>query len=146
MIRLIVTANDELYERLSEIARAEGEAPQRARTVLQAFRRATVLGTQANNDPDPRADGHLARIVVDMALVAADTLIEALHSRPYTSQIPLLAVRCNDRRLPLSLRRLCVEILSPDSNLSGDGGSLAEGERPSDEALPLPEERLGGDL
>jgi hypothetical protein len=83
-------------------------------------------------------DGHLSSIVVDMALVAADTLIEALHSRHNTAQVPLLAVQCGDRPLPFSLRRLCVGILPADAPQSADG------ETPSGDGLSSSEEPMVG--
>jgi CheY-like chemotaxis protein len=51
-------------------------------------------------------------IVVDMALRAADTLLEALHSRKETSSIPVLAVTTDEaKQLPPELRRLCAAVL-----------------------------------
>jgi hypothetical protein len=112
-IKLIITASDPLYEALSEKVRAEGQVPRRARNVLQGFEQAMRLG-------EPRADrseegstarAELAGIIVDMSLRAADTLLEALHSRPSTSSIPLMAVKCDSQVLPLALRRLCTDVL-----------------------------------
>jgi hypothetical protein len=102
MIRLIVTANDELYGWLDRRARAEGNAPRRALDVLDAYRQAKALG------PD-------ATIVVDMALPTADTLVEALHSRQATAHLPIFAVRCDGRPLPLAVRRLCADVLESDT-------------------------------
>jgi hypothetical protein len=134
MMRLIVTANDQLYERLSEAARVEGETPQRARTVLQGFKRATVLSALAEGAPaTSRAGDPLSSIVVDMALVAADTLIEALHSRPSTAPIPLLAVQCDAHPLPLSLRRLCVKVLPAEAIPSATEPPLGDNSTSSEE-------------
>jgi len=100
MIRLIVTADDELYYRLSNKARDPGDAFRRARNVLDGHRMATTepVGT----------------IVVDLALHAADTLVETLHSRASTSHIPLYVVGCGER-LPFELRRLCTDVLESDA-------------------------------
>ena len=102
MIHLIVTANDELYERLDHQARADGNTPRRAKDVLDGYRQAKALG------PD-------STVIVDMALSTADTLVEALHSRHATAHIPLLAVQCDERPLPLAVRRLCAEVLQADT-------------------------------
>ncbi len=102
MISLIVTANDELYERLDHQARAEGNTPRRAVDVLDGYRQAKALGPGST-------------IVVDMSLSTADTLVEALHSRQATAHIPLLAVRCDGRPLPLAVRRLCADVLASDT-------------------------------
>jgi hypothetical protein len=120
MIKLIVTASDPLYEALSEKVRAEGQTPRRARNVLQGYEQASSLvGSQsAHLAEEPAPQDKLAGIVVDMSLRAADTLLEALHSRQGTSGIPLVAVKCSGQALPLALRRLCTNILEPSSRAS----------------------------
>jgi DNA-binding response OmpR family regulator len=102
MIRLIVTANDELYEQLNKKARAEGDSVQRATDVLDGYRQAKMLGQDAI-------------IIVDMSLSTADTLVETLHSRHATAHIPLLAVQCDRQPLPLALRRLCTDVVEADA-------------------------------
>ena len=102
MIKLIITANDELYHQLSARTRLEGGFPRRATDVLDGYRQARTLGAEAE-------------IVVDMSLSTADTLIEALHSRQATASIPLFAVKCDSRPLPLALRRLCIDVLELDT-------------------------------
>jgi hypothetical protein len=116
-IKLIVTASDPLYEALSEKVRAEGQFPWRARDVLQGFEQATRLGElQADRaEEDLTSRLKLAGIVIDMSLRAADTLLEALHSRQSTSSIPLMAVKCDCQVLPLALRRLCTDVLDLNS-------------------------------
>ena len=119
MIKLIVTASDELYSTLCDQVRADGDIPQRACDVLQGFRHATQLGRgqagqEAVTDSPPR--DQLSGIVVDMALHAADTLLETLHSRQSTSGIPLVAVRCDGQPLPVALRRLCTDVLETDTS------------------------------
>jgi hypothetical protein len=123
MIKLIVTASDKLYQVLSEKARAEGHVPQRAHDVLRGFEQAARLGkAQADTASlHPQHQDRLSGIVVDMSLRAADTLLETLHSRQYTSGIPLVAVKCDGEVLPLALRRLCTEVLETDG-----GGALDE--------------------
>jgi hypothetical protein len=101
MIRLIVTADDELYYRLSSKAHDPGDAFRRARNALGGYRMATTEPVGA--------------IVVDLALYAADTLVETLHSRPSTSHIPLYVVGCGER-LPFELRRLCTDVLESDAS------------------------------
>jgi hypothetical protein len=113
MIRLIITANDELYDRLSTRARAEGEFPQRAVNVLDGFNQAMEL--EAGSAGGPTSARAVSAIIVDMSLHAADTLVETLHSRRITSHIPLLAVNCDKRQLPLALRRLCTDVLEADT-------------------------------
>jgi hypothetical protein len=98
MIKLVVTANDRLYERLA-CAGDQGCQFQRATNVLDGFRLATTQ--------------EIDMIVVDISLHAADTLIETLHSRPATSRIPLYVVESDDR-LPFELRRLCTDVLEAD--------------------------------
>jgi len=100
MIRLIVTADDALYDRLAHRAKNEGDTPQRAKDVLAGF-------SQAMAQP-------VGMIIVDMSLRAADTLLETLHSRRATAAIPLLAVTAN-RPLPFELRRLCAAVLEVDT-------------------------------
>lgn len=101
MIRLIVTADDELYHRLSTKYREADHASRRARNVLDAYRMA--------------AAGSVDAIVVDLSLHAADTLVETLHSRPLTSHIPLYVLECGAQRLPFELRRLCKDVLESDA-------------------------------
>lgn len=96
MIRLIITADDGLYDRLACRAQAEGDTPRRATNALAGLE-------QAMSEP-------AGLIIVDMALRSADTLLEALHSREETTAIPLLAVTA-DGRLPFELRRLCAAVL-----------------------------------
>ena len=118
MIKLIVTASDELYQTLSDKVRAEGHTPQRARDVLQGFEQAAQLVDAAAARPSesPQPSDKLSGIVVDMSMRAADTLVETLHSRKSTSNIPLLAVKCDGQALPLALRRLCTEVIETDKN------------------------------
>ena len=100
MIRLIITADDNLYNRLASRTQDEGDMPKRATNVLDGFKQATTQSA--------------GMIIVDMSLPAADTLLETLHSREETATIPLLAVT-HDGRLPLELRRLCAAVLEVDS-------------------------------
>ena len=100
MIRLIVTADDELYDRLAHRARAEGDTSHRANHALAGLEQAMAESP--------------GLIIVDMALRSADTLLETLHSRRETSSIPLLAVT-TDGRLPLELHRLCVGVLEVET-------------------------------
>jgi hypothetical protein len=102
MISLVITANDELYERFDRRTRADGNTSLRAKDVLDGYRQAKMLGLDAT-------------IVVDMSLPTADTLVEALHSRQATAHIPLLAIQCDQRPLPLGVRRLCVGVIEPDT-------------------------------
>lgn len=98
MIRLIITVDDTLYELLARRAQHEGDAVQRSTNVLDGFKQATTRPTDM--------------IVVDMSLRAADTLLEALHSRKETSSIPVLAVTQDEtKQLPPELRRLCAAVL-----------------------------------
>ena len=99
MIRLIVTADDELYERLASRAQLEGDTPQRATNVMNGFKQSVMHP--------------VGMIVVDMSLHAADTLLETLHSREETAAIPLLAVTA-DGWLPFELNRFCTEVLKAD--------------------------------
>jgi len=96
MSRLIITADDTLYRRLACRTEDEGDTPQRANNVLDGFRLAT----------SQRID----MIVVDIALHAADTLVETLRSRPVTAAIPLYVVK-SGKQLPFELRRLCTDVL-----------------------------------
>lgn len=100
MIRLIVTADDDLYSRLSSTDRNPGDTYRRARNVLDGYSMATAepIGT----------------VVVDLTLHAADTLVETLHSRPSTSHIPLCIVE-RGKRLPFELRRMCTDVLGSDA-------------------------------
>jgi len=96
MIQLIVTANDVLYEQLVQEIDCEDDTVRRANNVLDGFRFVTTQTVD--------------KIVVDMALHAADTLIETLHTRPETKHIPVYVIKAS-RELPLALRRLCTDIL-----------------------------------
>jgi len=96
MVRLIITADDELYERLAGRARADGDVPQQAADALAGLEQAVA------QQP--------GMILLDMALRSADTLLETLHCRPETAGIPLLAVAPGGR-LPFELRRLCAAVL-----------------------------------
>ncbi|MFZ5915634.1 MAG: hypothetical protein ACOYZ7_01720 [Chloroflexota bacterium] len=100
MIRLIVTADDALYDRLARRAQTEGDTPHRATNVLDGLKQATAQP--------------VAMIWVDMSLHAADTLLEALHSRQATAAIPLVAL-AGRGRLPFELRRLCAAVLEVDT-------------------------------
>ena len=102
MIWLIVTANDELYDRLAQKAGQEGDSARHATDVLNGYRQAKTLVQEAV-------------IIVDMSLSTADTLLEALHSRQATAHIPLLAVQCDHHPVPLALRRLCTDVLEADT-------------------------------
>jgi hypothetical protein len=101
MIRLIITADDELYRRLSTRSGETGDTCRRAQNVLDGYRIA--------------ATGSIDAIIVDLAVHAADTLVETLHSRPATSHIPLYVVEYATERLPFALRRLCTDILESDA-------------------------------
>ena len=96
MIRLIVTADDKLYDRLAYRTQTEGDTPERATDALAGLNQATALPA--------------GMIMVDMSLHAADTLLEALRSRQETQSIPLLAIT-TDGQLPFELRRLCAAVL-----------------------------------
>ena len=100
MTRLIITADNALYERLACRTQEEGDTPQRATNVLDGLRLATTQPVDM--------------IVVDMSLHAADTLVETLHSRTATAGIPLYVVKSGER-LPFELRRLCTDILEADT-------------------------------
>jgi DNA-binding response OmpR family regulator len=100
MIRLIVTADDELYNRLSHGGRDLEETFRRASNVLDGHRMAMTEPVSA--------------IVVDLTLHAADTLVETLRSRPSTAHIPLYVIE-SGRRLPFELRRLCTDVLESDT-------------------------------
>ena len=99
MITLIVTTDDDLYERLASRVQEEGDTPLRATNVLDGSRLATTqpVGTA----------------IVDMSVYAADTLVEMLRSRELTRGIPLFAV-VRGGRLPFELRRLCTDVLDPN--------------------------------
>lgn len=100
MIKLVITADDGLYERLSCSAEQDGDVAHRATNVLDGFRLATTLAVNA--------------IVVDMSLHAADTLVETLRSRAVTASIPVYVVQSGGR-LPFELRRLCTDVLEVDT-------------------------------
>jgi DNA-binding response OmpR family regulator len=100
MIRLIITADDELYDRLAHRAQAEGDTPRRADNVLDGLEQAIA------DLP--------GLIIIDMALRSADTLLETLHSRRETTSIPLLAVTAGGR-LPFELHRLCAAVLEVET-------------------------------
>ena len=95
MVRLIVTADDKLYERLACRTEDADDAPQRANNVLDAFRLATSQPVD--------------EVIIDMSLHAADTLVETLRSKPVTAGIPLYVVNSGER-LPFELRRLCTDV------------------------------------
>ena len=100
MVTLIITADDELYERLACRTQEEGARLHRATNVLDGFRLATTHS--------------VSMIVVDMSLHAADTLVETLHSKTATADIPLYVVKSRER-LPFELRRLCTDVLEADA-------------------------------
>jgi hypothetical protein len=100
MITLIVTADDQLYDRLSTRTRASGDTPQRAANALEGLKLALV----------ERVDS----IIIDMSLHAADTLIETLHSRPATAGLQICVVQ-SGARLPFEIRRLCTDVLEADA-------------------------------
>jgi DNA-binding response OmpR family regulator len=100
MIKLVVTADNDLFERLCNKMQNQSDTCLHATNVLDAHRLAT--STQ------------LDVIVVDISLHAADTLVETLHSRPATSDIPVYLVECGER-VPFALRRLCTDILEADA-------------------------------
>jgi DNA-binding response OmpR family regulator len=100
MIRLIVTADDNLYDWLASRTQDEGDVPRRATNALDGFK-------QAKTQP-------AGMIIVDMSLHAADTLLETLHSREETASIPRMAITA-DGQLPLALRRLCAAVVEVDS-------------------------------
>jgi hypothetical protein len=135
MIRLIITENDKLYDRLSAKARAEGDTPQRAVNVVDGFKQATTLAANSGKHTAPKdppagrlpAGRRLSAIVVDMSLHTADTLVEALHSRQNTAHVPLLVVKCDSQLLPVALRRLCAEILDADTLCSPAASSHSTG-------------------
>jgi DNA-binding response OmpR family regulator len=97
MICLIITADDAVYERLARHARSDGDVPRRAAGAL--------AGLELAVEERPR------RIVLDMELRAADTLLESLHRRSEMAGVPLLAVT-SGRYLPYALRRLCAGVLN----------------------------------
>lgn len=96
MIYVIVTANDTLYQQLVHESDCDQDTIQRANNVLDGYKLVTSRA--------------IDKIVVDMALYAADTLIETLHARPETSHIPVYVVKTS-KQVPLALRRLCTDIL-----------------------------------
>ena len=102
MMRLIITANDKLYEHLARGAQDKGETTKRAINVLDGFKQTLTQPVET--------------VMVDMSLHAADTLLETLHSRQETASIPLLAVTTRgNEQLPLELRRLCAAVLEVDT-------------------------------
>jgi hypothetical protein len=105
MDRLIITADDGLYRRLAEQARADDDVPCRTRHALSG------LSSAVSQRPGV--------ILLDMALRSADTLLETLHRRPETAAIPLLAV-VEGARLPFELWRLCAAVLVRKSASDAD--------------------------
>jgi hypothetical protein len=99
MMTLIVTASDALYRRLASRF-AEDDALWRASDVLEG--RAIALAQPID------------RVIVDMTLHAADTLVETLRSMASTGHIPVYVVGSR-RQLPFALRRLCTDILETDA-------------------------------
>lgn len=95
MIQLIITANDTLYERLTAQS-ADDQELLRATNVLSGFKLATMNAVD--------------RIVVDMALHAADTLIETLHARPETAHLQVYVIK-SGKQIPFELWRLCTDVL-----------------------------------
>ena len=75
---------------------AMNDTIQRASNVLDGYK---LVTTQA-----------VDKIIIDLALHAADTLIETLHTRRETSHIPVYIVKASSQ-VPLALRRLCTDIL-----------------------------------
>jgi ActR/RegA family two-component response regulator len=100
MITAIITADNALYTRLSQRAMQRGETPRRATNVLEGYRLTMSEAVQV--------------IIVDMSLHAADTLVETLHSRAATTNIPIYVIE-SGKRLPLELRRLCTDVLEADT-------------------------------
>ncbi len=100
MIKLIITANDNLYQRLADKDMVEGATAQRATSVLGGYRQVMTQETD--------------EIIVDMALYAADTLVELLHSKRITNTVPVFAI-LNNGRMPVALRRLCTDVLEADT-------------------------------
>ena len=96
MIQLIVTADDALHERLRRKLDAGDLTSLRAINAPDGFRLASVTPVD--------------RVIVDMSLHAADTLIEALHARPETARILIYLVTTGGQ-VPLALRRLCADVL-----------------------------------
>jgi ActR/RegA family two-component response regulator len=96
MIKLIITADDGLYERLAARVQGQGDEPRRAANALDGLHLATA---------EP-----VSSIIVDMAIHAADTLIETLRNKQATCNIPLFAVQSGGR-IPFELRRLCTDVL-----------------------------------
>ena len=96
MIQLIVTANDDLYDRLSNRTQHEGDTPRQATNALDGFRCAVSLS--------------VSKVIIDMAVHASDTLVETLRARSETSHIPVYVIKASGR-VPLALRRLCTGVL-----------------------------------
>ena len=100
MITLIITDQDTLFNRLSCKTTHKESEYLRAGNVLDGFKMATTQRLDA--------------IIIDLSLHASDTLVETLRSRPVTAHIPLYVVHSGET-LPLSLRRLCTEVLEVDN-------------------------------
>ncbi len=94
MIHLVVTANDSLYMRVTNRL-PEDEKPLRATNALDGAKLAAHIP--------------IDQITVDLALYAADTLVESLRTRPETAHIPVHAIKAGTT-IPLELRRLCVRV------------------------------------
>ena len=92
MIHLVVTANDALYERITNRLKAENI---RATNALDGFR----LASRTTVD----------QIIVDLNLYAADTLVETLRSRPETAHLAVHLIKGNGT-IPLPLRQLCEQV------------------------------------
>ena len=99
MIKLIVTADNDLYDRLCS-RQNQTDTCLHAGNVLDAHRLAISQ--------------QLDEIIIDISLHAADTLVETLHSRPVTAGIPVYVVECGER-VPFALRRLCTDVLEADA-------------------------------
>ncbi len=92
MIHLVVTANDALYERITNRLKTESI---RATNALDGFKLA--LRTPVD------------QIIVDLDLYAADTLVETLHSRPETANLVVYAVK-GSGTISLPLRQWCDQV------------------------------------
>jgi DNA-binding response OmpR family regulator len=99
MITLIITDQDRVFDRVSCNAAHDQSEYLRAGNVLDGFKMAMTR--------------HLDAIIVDLSVHAADTLVETLRSRAITADIPLYVVHAGEA-LPLSLRRLCTDVLEVD--------------------------------
>lgn len=102
MIQFIVTTNDTLYEQWTLQNDYLGQAVQ-VSGALEGFKRA-----------QEQADDCTA-VVIDLSIYAADTLIEALHAHPRTAGLQIYGIWDGKRPprtgLPLSLRRLCTDMI-----------------------------------